>query len=94
MASPHRSEFVLVVTEVFALSGRGTIAAGRVESGTFTSGTWVDVLEDDRLVVRAKATIEFHAAQADPSSIGLLLWAVEADFVAPGQVVRVAAVSE
>jgi elongation factor Tu len=37
-------DFLMPVEDVFSITGRGTVATGRIETGTINSGDEVDIL--------------------------------------------------
>lgn len=43
-ARDFEKPFLLTVEEVFSIAGRGTVVTGRVERGTITKGSEVDII--------------------------------------------------
>ena len=83
--------FVMPVEDVFSITGRGTVATGRVERGSLTVGTEVEIIgltEEKRKVV--VTGIEMFRKLLDEAetgdNIGALLRGVQRDEIERGQV--------
>ncbi|WP_159619043.1 EF-Tu/IF-2/RF-3 family GTPase [Ruania rhizosphaerae] len=82
----------LTVESVFTITGRGTVVAGTVDSGSLAEGQHVTLLRSGQVVVasritgvemfRQRGTVAEAGAQA-----GLLLEGVDRTMVEPGDVV-------
>jgi len=84
--------FLMPVEGVHTIEGRGTVATGKVEQGTITPGTRVEILGlgDDVLQTVVTSVEQFNRAldRADAGqNVGLLLRGVKADQLRRGQVV-------
>jgi elongation factor Tu len=84
--------FRMTVEDVFAITGRGTVAVGRVESGTLTTGQRVDVVRNGAAVATTEVDgIEKFRATVETATpgenVGLLLREVTRDQVQRGDVV-------
>ena len=83
--------FLMPVEDVFSITGRGTVATGRVERGQITSGTEVELVgfkETRKTVVTGVEMfrkILDHAEAGD--NVGLLLRGVDKDEIERGMVV-------
>ena len=89
MSDPADEGFEFLVEEVFPITGRGVVAAGRVVRGAVRSGEQLDVWQGDTLVVRSTASVEFiNRRGADPSRVALLFRDASAELLRAGQVVR------
>ena len=83
--------FLLPVEDVFSITGRGTVATGRVDRGQITSGTEVELVgfrETRKTVVTGVEMfrkILDHAEAGD--NVGLLLRGVDKDEIERGMVV-------
>jgi len=94
-ASPT-GRFRMTVDDVFSITGRGTVAVGRVEAGRLSTGERVDVVRGGATVATTEVTgIEKFRAKLDTATpgenVGLLLRAVDRDQVQRGDVVQTAA---
>ena len=83
--------FIMPVEDVFSITGRGTVATGRVERGSLTVGTEVEIIgltEEKRKVV--VTGIEMFRKLLDEAetgdNIGALLRGVQRDEIERGQV--------
>ena len=77
------------IDDVFSVSGRGTIAVGRVESGSFQIGQHVLVVRDGAVIARTGIVgIELFHKTVDKATAGdncgLLLHNVPRDAIAAG----------
>ena len=91
-AEASQEDFVLTVVDVFAITGRGTVVVGPIESGVLRTGDTVEVLDGDHQVTKAQAQIEFVCSRtADPRSVALRFKDVAIELLRPGQVVHRAA---
>ena len=83
--------FLLPVEDVFSISGRGTVATGRVERGTITLNEVVDIvgLTEEKSQTTVTGIEMFHklldSAEAG-DNVGLLLRGVAKDEIERGQV--------
>ena len=83
--------FLMPVEDVFSITGRGTVATGRVDRGQITSGTEVELVgfKDTRKTVVTGVEmfrkILDHAGAGD--NVGLLLRGVDKDEIERGMVV-------
>jgi elongation factor Tu len=88
-AGADAEDFVLTVTDVFSLTGRGTAVIGRIESGVIRTGETVEIWDGGRLIAAARATVELICSRRhDPASIGLLLGDMDKSLLRSGQAVR------
>ena len=83
--------FLMPVEDVFSISGRGTVATGRVERGTIKVGDVVEIvgLSDERTNTTVTGVEMFHKLlpQAEAGdNIGALLRGVAKDAIERGQV--------
>jgi elongation factor Tu len=86
--------FLMPIEDVFTISGRGTVVTGRVERGTLTRGTEVEIVG---LVPQSRRTVvtdvEMFRKSLDQATagdnVGLLLRGIEREEVERGQVVAV-----
>ena len=84
--------FLMPVEDVFTISGRGTVATGRVERGTLRLNDPVEILGIREDKVESVATgIEMFRKQMDEAmagdNIGCLLRGVDRDSIERGQVI-------
>jgi elongation factor Tu len=83
--------FLMPVEDVFSITGRGTVATGRVERGTIVTGTEVELVgfkETRKTVVTGVEMFRKILDQAEAGdNIGLLLRGVDKDEVERGMVV-------
>ncbi|MBE6597477.1 MAG: elongation factor Tu [Ruminococcaceae bacterium] len=92
--SPERQadlDFLMPVEDVFSISGRGTVATGRVERGTVKVGDVVEIigLTDEKATSTVTGVEMFHKLlpQAEAGdNIGVLLRGVAKDDIERGQV--------
>ncbi|MBQ5662190.1 MAG: elongation factor Tu, partial [Clostridia bacterium] len=92
--TPPRSEdapFLMPVEDVFSISGRGTVATGRVERGTIKVGDVVEIvgLSDERTSTTVTGVEMFHKLlpQAEAGdNIGALLRGIAKEEIERGQV--------
>ena len=83
--------FLMPVEDVFSISGRGTVATGRVERGTIKVGDVVEIvgLSDEKVQTTVTGVEMFHKLlpQAEAGdNVGLLLRGVAKDGIERGQV--------
>ena len=86
--------FLMSIEEVFSISGRGTVASGRVERGVLKKDTEVELVGHDVTPIKTKVTdIETFKKSCDESragdNSGLLLRGVKREDVKRGMVVAV-----
>ena len=84
-------DFLMPVEDVFSISGRGTVATGRVERGTVKVGDVVEVvgLSDEKTQTTVTGVEMFHKLlpQAEAGdNIGVLLRGIAKDEIERGQV--------
>ena len=84
--------FLMSVEDVFSITGRGTVATGRIERGTVKSGEDVEIVGLHSEVKKTVATsVEMFRKTMDfaeaGDNVGLLLRGVEKDQVERGQVI-------
>jgi translation elongation factor EF-Tu-like GTPase len=77
-ASPPSGPFRMVVADVFTIRGRGTVATGRVETGTVRVGQQVRILRaGTELMTTTVTAVEMFRRSLDSASagddVGLLL---------------------
>ena len=83
--------FLMPVEDVFSISGRGTVATGRVERGTVKVGDVVEIvgLSDEKVQTTVTGVEMFHKLlpQAEAGdNVGLLLRGIAKDAIERGQV--------
>ena len=89
MADDVSEDFVLTVTDVFRITGRGIAVVGPIESGVLRTGETVEIVDGARVLTTAEAQIEFVCSRtADPRSVALLFRDIDSDLLRAGQVVR------
>ncbi|KAH8704076.1 putative translation elongation factor EF-Tu [Talaromyces proteolyticus] len=84
--------FLMSVEEVFSISGRGTVASGRVERGVLNKDSEVEIVGYSKTPVKTKVTdIETFKKSCDQSragdNSGLLLRGIKRDDVRRGMVI-------
>ncbi len=83
--------FLLPVEDVFTISGRGTVATGRVERGRISTGDDVEIVGITETQKSVVTGVEMFRKILDDGqagdNIGVLLRGIERDEVARGQVV-------
>ena len=84
-------DFLMPVEDVFSISGRGTVATGRVERGTVKVGDVVEIvgLSDEKKTTTVTGVEMFHKLlpQAEAGdNIGVLLRGIAKDEIERGQV--------
>jgi translation elongation factor EF-Tu-like GTPase len=88
---PGSAGFRLTVADVFAITGRGTVVTGRVESGVVAMGDTVTLTRAGtpiaRTVVKSIEMFRRTADRAEPNdNVGLLLDGIQRDQVTAGDV--------
>ncbi|MBU1996849.1 MAG: elongation factor Tu, partial [Candidatus Omnitrophica bacterium] len=83
--------FLMAVEDVFSISGRGTVATGRIERGTVKVGEEVEIVGMKKEVLKTVVTgVEMFRKEMDEGhagdNVGLLLRGVDKDSVERGQV--------
>ncbi|MBF0521505.1 MAG: elongation factor Tu [Candidatus Omnitrophica bacterium] len=83
--------FLMAVEDVFSISGRGTVATGRIEKGKVHVGDNVDVVGIKKDIAKTVVTgVEMFRKEMDEGqagdNVGLLLRGVEKDDILRGQV--------
>lgn len=86
--------FLMSVEEVFSISGRGTVASGRVERGILKKDAEVEIIGKTGVPIKSKVTdIETFKKSCDESragdNSGLLLRGVKRDDVSRGMVIAI-----
>ncbi|KAF5374833.1 hypothetical protein D9758_000211 [Tetrapyrgos nigripes] len=83
--------FLLAVEDVFSISGRGTVATGRVERGTALKGTEVEILGLGDSIKTTLTGIEMFHKELDRAeagdNMGALLRGVKREQIRRGQVI-------
>jgi elongation factor Tu len=84
--------FLMSVEEVFSISGRGTVASGRVERGVLNKDSEVEIVGFSKSALKTKVTdIETFKKSCDESragdNSGLLLRGIKRDDVRRGMVI-------
>ncbi|BBM88668.1 elongation factor Tu [Spirochaetota bacterium] len=84
-------DFLVPVEDVFTISGRGTVATGRVESGKAKVGDKVEIVGISDTVETTITGVEMFRKDLDEAfagdNVGLLLRGVERDSIQRGQVI-------
>jgi elongation factor Tu len=89
MSDGAGEDFVLKIVDVFTLTGRGTVVVGPIESGVLRTGESVEIYDDERLVMTARADVELiRSRTADPRIVALRLGNVDKALLRSGQTVR------
>lgn len=91
--SVHSSSTTFLVEDVFTITGRGTVATGKVTSGTLRVDDDIVVLRDGALQARTRITgIEMFRKHVDEATVGELSGLVlrEKIAIARGDVIRLA----
>ncbi|HQP10316.1 MAG TPA: elongation factor Tu [Candidatus Omnitrophota bacterium] len=83
--------FLMAVEDVFSISGRGTVATGRIERGIVKVGDEVDIVGMKAEIGKTVVTgVEMFRKELDEGhagdNVGLLLRGVDKDSIARGQV--------
>ncbi|HNV23738.1 MAG TPA: elongation factor Tu [Candidatus Omnitrophota bacterium] len=83
--------FLMAVEDVFSISGRGTVATGRIEKGKVKVGDAVDIVGIKKDIMKSVVTgVEMFRKEMDEGqagdNVGLLLRGVEKDDILRGQV--------
>ncbi len=82
--------FLMPVEDVFSISGRGTVATGRVESGTIKTGEEVEIVGIRETKKSVCTGVEMFRKLLDSGeagdNVGILLRGVERDDIERGQV--------
>ncbi|MBL0725529.1 MAG: elongation factor Tu [Alphaproteobacteria bacterium] len=83
--------FLMPVEDVFSISGRGTVATGRIERGTIKIGTEIDIVGLGKNKKSTVTGIEMFRKQLDSGqagdNAGILLRGVDKDSITRGQVI-------
>ncbi|MCX6274086.1 MAG: elongation factor Tu [Bacteroidetes bacterium] len=84
--------FLMPVEDVFSITGRGTVATGRIERGVINSGEEVDIIGMQELSMKSTVTgVEMFRKILDRGeagdNVGLLLRGIEKDQIRRGMVV-------
>ncbi len=84
--------FLMPVEDVFSITGRGTVATGRIERGVINSGEEVDIIGMQELSLKSTVTgVEMFRKILDRGeagdNVGLLLRGIEKDQIRRGMVV-------
>ena len=83
--------FLMAVEDVFSISGRGTVATGRIERGTVKVGEEVEIVGMQKEVAKTVVTgVEMFRKEMDEGhagdNVGLLLRGVDKESIERGQV--------
>ncbi len=83
--------FLMAIEDVFSISGRGTVATGRIERGVIKVGQEVDIVGMKAEISKTVVTgVEMFRKELDEGqagdNVGLLLRGVEKDAIERGQV--------
>jgi elongation factor Tu len=84
--------FLMPVEDVFSITGRGTVATGRIESGIINSGEEVDILGMGAEKLKSTVTgVEMFRKILDRGeagdNVGLLLRGIDKDMIRRGMVI-------
>ncbi|KAJ7361659.1 elongation factor Tu [Mycena albidolilacea] len=83
--------FCLPVEDVFSISGRGTVATGRVERGIATKGTEVEIIGHGQRIKTTLTGIEMFHKELDRAqagdNLGVLLRGLKREQISRGQVI-------
>lgn len=87
--------FLMAIEDVFSISGRGTVATGRIERGKVKVGEEVDLVGMSKEIKKTVVTgVEMFRKELDfgqaGDNVGLLLRGVEKDDIQRGQVLAAA----
>ena len=87
---PKDKPFLMPVEDVFSISGRGTVATGRVESGVIKTGEEVEIVGIKETKKSVCTGVEMFRKLLDSGeagdNVGILLRGVERDDIERGQV--------
>jgi len=91
---PERHEdlaFLMPVEDIFSISGRGTVATGRIDRGTITTGTEVEIVGIKDTMKTTVTGVEMFNKLLDKGiagdNVGLLLRGVDKKDIQRGQVI-------
>lgn len=91
---PERDEnldFLMPVEDIFSISGRGTVATGRIERGTINTGTEVEIVGIKETSKTTVTGVEMFNKILDKGiagdNVGLLLRGVDKKHIQRGQVI-------
>lgn len=91
---PERDEnlpFLMPVEDVFSISGRGTVATGRIDRGTITTGSEVEIVGIKETQKTTCTGVEMFQKTLDKGiagdNVGLLLRGIDKKSVIRGQVI-------
>ena len=88
-AGDSGQDFVLTITDVFSITGRGTAVNGPIESGALRTGETVEVWDENRLITTARATVELICSRrADPRNVSLMLGDIDVSLLRAGETIR------
>jgi len=94
IAEPERHEdmdFLMPVEDIFSISGRGTVATGRIERGTINVGTEVEIVGIKDTQKTTVTGVEMFNKLLDKGiagdNVGLLLRGVDKKSIVRGQVI-------
>ena len=87
---PKDKDFLMPVEDVFSISGRGTVATGRVESGVLKTGDEIEIVGIRETKKSVCTGVEMFRKLLDSGeagdNVGVLLRGVERDDIERGQV--------
>ena len=82
--------FLMPVEDVFSISGRGTVATGRVESGVIKTGVEVEIVGIKETIISVCTGVEMFRKLLDSGeagdNVGILLRGIERTDIERGQV--------
>lgn len=91
LAQPANEPFLLAVEDVFSISGRGTIATGKIERGSLKVGDAVEVVGSKGITASTITAIEMFRKMVTEAKagdeVGLLLRGVDKAAVERGNVI-------
>jgi elongation factor Tu len=84
--------FLMPVEDIFSIQGRGTVATGRIETGSIKTGDEVEIVGYSKSVIKTACTgVEMFKKSMDygqaGDNVGLLLRGVKRDDIRRGQLV-------
>ena len=85
-------DFLMPVEDVFSITGRGTVATGRIETGVINSGDPVEILgmgaeKLNQLLLELRCSEKILDRGEAGDNVGLLLRGVEKDKIKRGMVI-------
>ena len=84
-------DFLMPVEDVFSITGRGTVATGRIESGVINTGDSVEIIGFDEKLTSTITGVEMFRKILDRGeagdNVGLLLRGIEKEAIRRGMVI-------